>query len=303
VLMHSHDNPDPAKFDGLEWISAPYTTDGRTVFALVHNEYQGDRHSPSCQSRVYLKCWYNAITLAVSRNGGRSFSHARPPNHLVAAVPYRYTDEAGPFGFFSPSNVIYRPDDRYYYAFVRAEKYREQPHGSCLMRTRNLADPTSWRVWNGEGFTVRFINPYLEPSAPARDHVCQPVAPNEIATMAQSVTFNTYLRKYVLVGRSGETTGGKRITGVYFGVSDDLVHWSPRHLLLKAEFADTYRCGDRQPIAYPVLLDPRSRARNLDTTGRRPYLYFTKLHYKCVQGSVVGTPNRDLLRVPIEFDK
>ena len=44
ALMVSALDADPARFDDREWLAAPYTDDGRTVYALVHNEYQGDKH-------------------------------------------------------------------------------------------------------------------------------------------------------------------------------------------------------------------------------------------------------------------
>ena len=62
-------------------------------------------------------CWYNAVVLLKSTNGGNDFVHARPPpHHLVAAVPYRYStgsdaDEHGPnvgMGYGDLSNVFHR---------------------------------------------------------------------------------------------------------------------------------------------------------------------------------------------------
>jgi hypothetical protein len=47
------------------------------------------------------------------------------------------------------------------------------------------------------------------------------------------------------------------------------------------------------------VLDPASSSRDFDTTGRTPYLYFTRFHYR----NCVLTDNRDLVRVPIRFSK
>jgi len=47
------------------------------------------------------------------------------------------------------------------------------------------------------------------------------------------------------------------------------------------------------------VLDPESTSRNFETTGRRPYMYFTRFHYRdCVQ-----TLNRDLVRVRLSFSR
>jgi hypothetical protein len=125
------------------------------------------------------------------------------------------------------------------------------------------------------------------------------VSKPEIATMHESLTYNTYLRKYVLVGLAGDRLPRRRgVTwGIYYSTSDDLRDWTKRKLVREVELPWTFRCGDQNPILYPSLLDPESTTRNFETTGRRPYLYFTRFHYRdCVQ-----TLNRDLVRVRVEF--
>jgi len=97
-------------------ISAPYTIGGTTVYALVHDEYQGNTHPGQCPSGEYFKCWYNAVTLAVSRDGGKTY--ADPAPRLVASVPYRYGPDQGPIGIFTPSNIVRNERDGYFYALV-----------------------------------------------------------------------------------------------------------------------------------------------------------------------------------------
>ena len=72
VVLASGLSDDPAAYDDREWIASLYTVDGKTIVALVHNEYQGNRHQGRCPSNTYSKCWYNTLTLAVSHDGGRS---------------------------------------------------------------------------------------------------------------------------------------------------------------------------------------------------------------------------------------
>ena len=38
---------DPSQFDEAEWLAAPYTEDGETVYAVVHNEYRGFVFDPA----------------------------------------------------------------------------------------------------------------------------------------------------------------------------------------------------------------------------------------------------------------
>ncbi|MBI3952211.1 MAG: hypothetical protein HY314_17315 [Acidobacteria bacterium] len=107
VVMSSHQNADPSKFDDREWLTSLYAFDGRMIYALVHNEYQGHTHRGQCPSGDYGKCWVNSVTFAKSTDGGRTYSHAPAPNHLVASAPYKYEPDTGPWGIFSPSNIIY----------------------------------------------------------------------------------------------------------------------------------------------------------------------------------------------------
>ena len=87
--------------------------------------------------------------------------------------------------------------------------------------------------------------------------------------------------------------------GFFYSTSDDLIHWEPRRLIREAELTFTYECGDPNPVAYPSLLDPDSPSRNFETTGRTPWLYFTRMHYKDCK----HTSNRDLVRVRVRFSK
>jgi hypothetical protein len=300
VIMSSHHDPDPARFDDREWIHSTYTPDGKTVFALVHDEYQGHTHPGQCPSGEYFSCWYNAVTLAVSTDGGTSFHHTPPSPHLVASIPYRYAPGSGPVGLFQPSNIIRNPADGYFYVLLRAQRYQAQRQGTCVMRTTDLTNPRSWRAWDGIGFNVRFIDPYLEPNERPQDHICQPVSYNQIQLMVESLTFNTYLDSFLLVGTAVETKpGGETTSGIYYSTSDDLIHWTPRRLIREVESRSTYECGKSDPVAYPSVLDPESTSRNFETTGRRAYLYFTRYNHKACR----ETLDRDLIRVPIEFSR
>ena len=295
VVFGSSRNPDPAAFDDREWLGTPYALGtGRTVVALVHDEYQGYLHPGRCPSGSYTKCWYNAVTLAVSRDGGDSYRHTPPPAQLVAAYPLRYVPDTGPVGIFEPSNIVRSPSDGYYYAVVQMIGPGRNPSGTCVMRTTNLLDPRSWRAWDGAGFGLRFVNPYRESGG----KVCQAVAKPEIADMNESLTFNTVLKKFMLVGASSapDPATGADVHGIYYSLSDDLVTWTQRRLLLRAQLPWTVRCDGRRPIAYPAVLDPASTSRNFETTGRRFFLYFTRFNGGCRL-----TSDRDLVRVPVAF--
>ena len=300
VTMSSHLTPDPSAYDDHEWIHSPFTFDGNKVYALVHNEYQGYLYPGECstQGSFDVHCWYNSITLATSTDSGTTYTHAQAPTHLVASAPYQYVPDTGPLGLFTPSNIIARRTDNYLYVLTHVEPYGAQQVGSCLIRTRTLNDPTSWRAWNGAGFTVQFINPYINPDPPEK-HVCQPVSYDQISTMSQSLTYSSFFGKWLLVGTSSmyDPGTGDTIYGFFYSTSVDLITWSQRQVLIEGVLPQVYQCGDEDPILYPALLDPRATTRNFSTTGQKAYIYFTKFHYvNCEQ-----TLDRDLVRVPIQF--
>jgi hypothetical protein len=305
VIMRSRMDSHPIKFSDREWIRAIYTRGGRRIYALIHNEFQGHRHPGRCPSGVYQKCWYNAITLAVSRNGGRSFHRVRS-TRLVATLPYRYAPDTGPYGVFGPSNIVYNRAQRHYYALFRVRKYRDQLAGVCVARTRRLSDATSWRAWDGTAFRTTFVNPYRKRRFLPSAHVCQPVANQQIQGMFSSLTFNTYFNQFILVGRAEDADKRRSAPGIYFSLSPDLINWTPRRLIMRAESQHTYRCGDRAPLQHPSLIDPTSTSRSFGTTGQRPYLYVVRLNQpfcRSAQDRVRFGPDRDLVRIPVEFSK
>lgn len=300
LLMSSQRNPDPSFFIDTEWIAAPYTEDGRTVYAIVHDEYHGWEHPGQCskysKTLAYFPCWYNTLTLAVSTDGGKTFTHATtPPGHFLAGLPFPYKADAGPAGLRNPSNII-KGKDGYYYTFANMSYYADNQQWVCLMRTQNLSDPASWRFWNGTGFDGQFVNPYLTtPSNPA-SHVCSALDKNNIgAQLNESITYNTYLDRYVLVGLSADSIGGRLVWGVFYSFSDDLIHWTHRKLLVEMTLPWTAKKNTDVMYLYPALIDPASDSRNFETTGKTAYLYYTRHNFG--QGSL----DRDLIRVPVEF--
>ena len=118
--MTSHHDPDPGMFNDVEWIGATYTEDGQTIYAIIHNEYEGWTHPGQCSTPFWsASCWYNGLTLAVSTDAGNSYGHPlAPPLHHIAGTPWQYVPDRGPRGIFHPSSVLKRGDG-YYYAIVQ----------------------------------------------------------------------------------------------------------------------------------------------------------------------------------------
>lgn len=96
--------------------------------------------------------------------GGATYTAPPSPMQLVATFPYPYVpDHDAAVGYGKPSNIVVK--DGYYDAMLlmytgQTGQYRDQRGGMRVVRTDNLADPTSWRGWNGADYTVQFSNPY-----------------------------------------------------------------------------------------------------------------------------------------------
>ena len=289
--MSSSQDCTPGNYNQKEWLASPWTPDGRTVYALVHAERQSNCATGCPNSNA---CWYNAITSAYSTNSGATFTQAPAPAHAVATLPYQFSTD-GPNGYFNPSNIV-RSGDGYFYSMFRAEEKNLQQFGTCLMRTRDLSNPTSWRAWNGAAFATQFRNPYTGTIDPAQ-HVCAPVDFPSIGTISESLTYNTYFRKWMLLGNSVGDPEYDKPPGVYFSLSDDLLNWTDATLLMEAEVRWSADCNKPDPIKDPSLLDPASPSRNFETVGQTAQLFYTWYH----MSGCNGTLDRDLIRVPIEF--
>jgi hypothetical protein len=295
IVMSSHHDPDPAMFNDVEWIAATYTEDGETIYAIVHNEYEGWTHPGQCRTtRWTMDCWYNGLTLAVSTDVGLTYSHpVAPPLHLIAASSLQYEKDIGPSGIFAPTSIV-KGIDGYYYAMAQRNRWIAPNIGeqwACLMRTADLADPDAWRFWDGDMFEGRFVNPYTDPVANSEDHDCAPIDRDNIADMHESLVYSEYLDRYILAGASQD---GDQY-GFFMSLSNDLINWTHRTLLLKRHLPWTVSDPSEPVHLYPSLLDPQSTSRNFETIGKTAYIYYSRNNRR------PGDLDRDMLRVPIEF--
>ena len=80
-VMESDYDDNPAHYNSQEWIASTYTPDGETIYAVIHNEYkpEGDQN--------WYYALYASLTFATSVDTGKHYTHATPPNHLLATIP------------------------------------------------------------------------------------------------------------------------------------------------------------------------------------------------------------------------
>jgi hypothetical protein len=305
-------------FSSHEWLYAPYVVPGAggenaTLYMLAHNEFHGWEHPGLCNATrmVQGRCWYNAVGLSVSHDGGRNIRHiAPPPHHLVAASPDVYVPDHGAYGVFSPSQIV--SFKGWLYSFPRCRSKDGGSSGVCIMRIQegDLHDPSAWRFWRGGGedsFTGRFADPYSsDHSAAAEPAILAFGAANDTASPSQPVPrWLPQQQLLVMVGFANMPTGHG--PGGHFGWSVAKAPWGPWTKMLPIEDVDVNPTKDVGAIRglYPSLLDPNSPSLNYDTiVGDTAYVYWVQGRNKT---AVAPCPDmaRDLWRqkVRISFEE
>ncbi|MBN8993911.1 MAG: hypothetical protein J0H94_01705 [Rhizobiales bacterium] len=223
VIYQGAQSADPAAFDDRQWLAAFQTDDGRTIHALVHNEFQGNTHPGLCPSHKYLSCWYNSITYAVSTDGGATFRAPPSPANVVAAPPVPYDGDAGkPVGYFQPTNIVRGRDGAFYFMFL-SNGIPGRPGGVCVARSPSPDRPGSWRAWDGSGFNARLSGAYDRDLSPG---ACTGVGRGSLFELG-SLAYDRTSGLFVYLGAISIGKGDKaHPPGAYYATSPDLVTWS-----------------------------------------------------------------------------
>jgi hypothetical protein len=284
-------NGVPQSYNTGQWMVAPFTPDGRRVFALVHNEFHGELTAPPHAPSIYCTitqatplpgnaCGYWNIVEAVSFNGGRTFAMetAQPPgsgNAPAIALPYPYllpTENGGvnrpQAGMTAQSNIIQW--GRYYYVLVQqlpSAAPAQQPPGQligadgvCIYRTADLADRTAWRGWDGSDYTVPVIGAYPANLVDPARYTCTP-ALSRIYRFSWS--YNTVLRQFIVLGLDTNFGGNGTEAFVYttgrFDERGQFYQTGGEHFLRAINWIDRWSASTTlEGEAYPSLLDPTS---------------------------------------------
>jgi hypothetical protein len=282
------DSSNPADFNGLGYITATWTQDGKNVVSLTHNEYHAERFPGMCIYQTSMQCWYNSIIGLKSSDGGVTFA-APFGIRLVAAAPLQQRNNQGrPRGFFNPSNIVHKGG--FYYTIIGAGGTGDQASGICLFRTSNVYDLTAWRGYDGNGFESHALNPY---GNSATSYVpCEPLG---LGGIPGSISYYEPSGLFVAVFPFGPTAAYPD-GGIAYQWSADLIHWGRMKTLVGLPNMEGPDCSIPIRYGYVSMADPDSTSRNFDTIGSKPYLFLTRFH---TDGCNL-TPNRDLVAIPLE---
>jgi hypothetical protein len=272
VIYRAPEDTDPSHFQYENWLYSFYTIDGRRIAALVHSEYHGDATPDGCATLAdRSNCWWNTVTFAESLDGGSSFAEPPPPQNLVASLPYRYVvgNRVGAYGYYQPTNIL--KVGKFYYAMINDWPHEAQKYGPCLMRTTSVFDPQSWRAWDGNDFTIRFVNPYTHLDEHPDRHVCEPIFPG----VAESLVKVEHEGVFIVSQITPDNRFGP--PGLYVNASRDLIHWSKPSLVASTSELMKEDGPGRWTYAYSSLLDPTSTDRNFSTVSETPFIYYVRL--------------------------
>jgi len=277
VIYRSPLDANPADFLDSNWIDSLFTEDGTRIAALLHTEYHGDEHPGMCgdlqNPNHSQNCSWTTVTYAASNDGGYTFREPTPPANLVASLPYPYdpNNHEGAQGYNSPTNIL--KIGEYYFSMLNVwREYRAQSYGPCLIRTSDLYNPSSWRGWDGTAFSIRFIDPYTDHESDPAKHVCYPIMPGTLDSLAIVEGTGTILADvYVEDNRYGQGSG------LYITASRDLIHWSTPTLVISTDALLKSEPPGHWSYLYFSMLDPMSKDRNFATVTASPYIYYVRL--------------------------
>jgi hypothetical protein len=295
----AHMNPEPDKFDAKIWLQTFYTEDGNTVYSIGSSDYHGSWFNVCVNApKDNPKCWWSALVLAISHDGGKTFTMSTPPEHVVARAPHRYSvDQGPPAGFFTSSNIIKK--DGWYYTLVFTFGYKEQTRGNCLIRTKDLASAPSWSAWDGTDYSTKFVSPHKPKAKHPENYSCRPV--EKLQEPIRSLLWHERSSQYIAVFstpvRFREGEGEYVRVHFRFSTSNDLLRWSDPKEIIALDSPHSCKKGIA-PVAYPSIIDPRSNDSNFGTIQDSAFLYFTR--FNAVKDCRM-TMDRDLVRIPVRI--
>ena len=187
---HGYDS-GPQSYANFQWLQSVRVFANGTAAGLVHNEFKGEFaplgtyctrecadgspiNASGCRDKI---CELWSTGLAISADGGAAFKlAAKPPQHLVAALPHKFKFNEPIAGYGAVSPMLKAADGSYYgsinvvnscntnNASRRHAECGDTAAGNCVWRATDLTDPRSFRARDSNGeFTVQWASAYASP--------------------------------------------------------------------------------------------------------------------------------------------
>ncbi|WP_460876814.1 hypothetical protein [Rhodanobacter koreensis] len=290
--LTSPQDPVSTDFNGNQWLFGFFKDANGNVFSLIHNEYYGG-YFPNANFQIPSStgcslgqpygtminpydCTYTALDMAEMPMGSSSFQllGSTPPQQIIARPSSSYTpNTAGPTGYFTNTNILLNSDG-YYYALA-VDNLSSGGDRRCPIRTNNLSVPSSWRGWDGSGYSVDVSN-----GADCVDD-------NRLAGIFPTyLGYSTYFKKFIMVGAIASANLANAPNMMAYSLSSDFVNWSQPVSFNVPVFNSSSSQG-WTGNNYPALLDvaaiQNSQTPNWSTgaaVGQGPWLVF-KQQYVC----------------------
>lgn len=284
-------NSASGNYTGSQWLMGYFKDASGNVFSLIHNEYYGgyfpNAHyqipsSAGCSlGQAYgtlispYGCTYTALEMAEMPAGSSSFHllGSAPPQQVIARPSFTYTPNVGfPTGYFTNTNILLNSDG-YYYALAD-DILTSGGDRRCPMRTNDITNPSSWRGWDGSGFTVDMSSG----ADCADDNRLVGIFPFYLG-------YSTYLQKAIMVGAIPSANLPNAPTVIAYSVSSDFVNWSQPVSFNVPIFnsSSTGWTGNNYPSLVDVTAIQNTQSSNWSTgavVGQGPWLVFAQ-RYIC----------------------
>jgi hypothetical protein len=169
-------------YDYHHWLAAPYTFDGRTIYALAHTEWYACLLANDCgfatptsysTGSYWLNSWANTVTSMVSGDGGTSWAmNGLDQAHVVSNESFTWTgsdalaqriyrDATNHSGMMTPTRLVQEGSYYYTIGFLNHRNFSAvdpithmapiDKYDWVLMRTTDPREPSGWEGWVSGG--------------------------------------------------------------------------------------------------------------------------------------------------------
>ena len=166
----------PWAYSNHQWMQATRVFPNGSGFALIHNEFHGEQEGNSSYCSFDSKtstgqCIEWSTDLGKTTDGGATWFQTHAP---LITLPRKYIKDGMIAGYGEIGSIMRNAADGFYYAHI-ARSYKNNTgggppgtvgNGSCVFRTADPSNPSSYRGWDGTGWTMKAVNPYEYPYPP-----------------------------------------------------------------------------------------------------------------------------------------